>query len=125
MMPDRHASTWTAAELALLGTDTDRAIGERIGRTTRAVETQRALHGIAPHVMHRREWSRAELALRGKMTDRALAEQMGVAYATVYLSRRKAGIPAFYAENSPLLRAKKAKKTRVSGVSWRNRKAAK
>lgn len=40
------AKSWTAAELALLGTDTDAAIAERIGRTRLIVQKRRVAAGI-------------------------------------------------------------------------------
>jgi hypothetical protein len=102
MPDDRKYVPWTSRELAALGTDTDRAVAAKLGRTVKAVETQRALRGIAPRTPHKRTWTKREIALLGTMSDQALADKLGVHYRTVYLARTRRGIAPRHPERRPI-----------------------
>jgi hypothetical protein len=65
---------WTAAEIALFGTDTDSAIAERLGSTREAIAVCRSKRGIPAFTHHRghsrghtrngrRHWGTLELAM--------------------------------------------------------------
>ena len=83
---------WSEREERLLGTMTDRAVAERIGRTRKAVETRRLERGIAPVRARARRWTKREERLLGRMTDGAVARRLGVARRTAWMRRRKLGI---------------------------------
>ena len=46
LRPGYHGPWWTQEEKALLGTDTDEAVGLRVGRSTQAVRIKRTRLGI-------------------------------------------------------------------------------
>jgi hypothetical protein len=76
--PPSNPQAWTAKELALLGTVSDDAIAERIGRTPNAVRIMRDRLGI-PRPNYRdghRRWTEEELALLGAADDEAIARQI-------------------------------------------------
>jgi hypothetical protein len=61
---------WTAAEIALFGTDTDSAIAKRLGSTRAAIAACRYYRGIPAFAYHRghsrdgsRGWGTLELAM--------------------------------------------------------------
>ena len=94
--PDAHglppSHRWTDEEIALLGTDTDPAIAERLGIAPHVVEGKRRRLGIAGVV---NRWTDAEIALLGTRTDREIAEILGRHTATVRQKRELLGIPPF------------------------------
>lgn len=92
---------WSPEQISLLGTDTDRAIATKIGRSLGAVETKRADLGIPAHRQHRFDWTPARLRLLGRMSDAALAGQLGCDYKTVFRERRRRGIAAFAPQHAP------------------------
>jgi hypothetical protein len=53
-MLDRDREPWTEHEDALLGTDTDRAIAAKLGRSTVSVGNRRVKLGISAFVKRRR-----------------------------------------------------------------------
>lgn len=83
---------WTPAEVALLGTATDAAVGRKIKRSAHAVLTKRRELGIAALRSHARTWSKRELNLLGTMPDTHLAAQLGCTRKHVYEMRQRLGI---------------------------------
>src|SRR5207248_2802955 len=53
--PPKGANVWPVAHVALLGTDTDRAIAKRIGRGASAVRGKRVALGIVAFARSKRE----------------------------------------------------------------------
>ena len=89
---------WTAEQVALLGTDCDKVIARRIGRTTAVVTTQRVKRKIpafsgwpggGPG------WTAEELALLGTDTDEAVAEKIGRSASAVAQKRAALKVPTF------------------------------
>lgn len=86
---------WTAAEIALLGTESDSRVAKKLGRTVGAVAwARREKAGIVrPPTVEHEVWARPEsVALLGTMPDAALAELLCVSYDAVYRARVKRGI---------------------------------
>lgn len=81
---------WTDEEIALLGTDHDSVIGERLGIPTHTLENKRRRLRIPPNL---RRWTDAEIALLGTRTDREAAAQLGRQTAAVRRKREMLGIP--------------------------------
>ena len=70
---------WTAAEIALFGTDTDSAIAKRLGSTRGAISAGRYYRGIPAFSGNgRRHWGTLELAML-RETDSDV-EQIGRAH---------------------------------------------
>jgi hypothetical protein len=93
-----EARPWAAEELALLGTDCDRAVAARIGRTESGVRQMRTKSGIPPARRTRSTgpsvpWAAEELALLGTDCDRAVAARIGRTEDAVLKMRSKLGIP--------------------------------
>ncbi|MBI4662730.1 MAG: hypothetical protein HY735_28280 [Verrucomicrobia bacterium] len=89
---------WTAEEERLLGTRPDRELAQVLGRTVRAIESQRHRLGIyrQPSIrLKTRRWKPAEIALLGTRPDPELATRLGRSEGSVRVQRRKKGIPAF------------------------------
>ena len=89
---------WTAEEERLLGTRPDREMAQLLGRTVRAIESQRHRLGIyrQPSIrLKTRRWKPAEIALLGPRPDPELAARLGRSEGSVRVQRRKKGIPAF------------------------------
>lgn len=89
-----NGTPWTEEEEALVGTDTDGAIAEQLGRTPMAVRNKRRALGIAPFREHAHDWTDRELAILATMSDEDAAEQIGVSRQTLQKKRRSLGIPA-------------------------------
>jgi hypothetical protein len=85
---------WTDEEIALLATDYDSVIAERIGVAPHIVEQKRRRLGI-PGIVER--WSAEEIALLGTRNDRAIAADLGKSEAAVRGKRQRLGIPPFVA----------------------------
>src|SRR5580765_1522643 len=70
--PRAKSKPWTFAEVSLLGTDTDRAIGARLGLTREAGQKERRLRGI-PALPDKRprikSWGVIEVLLFGEHSD--------------------------------------------------------
>lgn len=90
---DRHRAEWVPAEIARLGTDSDRAVAAELGRTEQAVKRVRQALGIGPH-RPRVKWSARWAGRLGKWSDRRIAAAMGVAVSTVSRERARRRIPA-------------------------------
>jgi len=100
-MSERNGQPWTDRETRLLGTAADRAIAEKIGRTARAVETERRKRGIPSHTPHRHVWTEQEAKLLGKLPDSELAQLVGLCRRAVLMERARRGIRAACPENRP------------------------
>jgi hypothetical protein len=88
---------WTPEQDRLLGTDHDRVIAARIGRTAAAVRARRAKLGIPPYsgwAAKGRGWTAEELALLGTDDDRVIAARIGRTPAAVRQKRHVARIQA-------------------------------
>jgi hypothetical protein len=88
---------WTGWELALVGTDSDKVIALRIGRTRGAVRGKRRALGIPPYsdgVSPGRPWTVAELALLGTDHDRVIAARINRSVEAVTTMRVSRGIRA-------------------------------
>lgn len=96
-----NGTPWTEEEEALVGTDTDGAIAEQLGRTPMAVRNKRRAMGIAPFREYRHEWTDDELALLGAMSDAVVAEMLGLTRLTVLKKRQDLGIPAGFPDRAP------------------------
>lgn len=94
-MTSNHRSPWSAAEDKLLGTDADKEIARRLGRTTRAVERRREKLGIKAQHHIGKVWPKRVLALLGKVPDAQVAAMMDVWSLTVLKKRRSLGIPSY------------------------------
>lgn len=71
---------WTPAQVALLGTDHDAVIAQKIDRTLSAVTTQRVLRKIPAFsglVGGGRAWTNAEVAMLGREPDAVVARKIG------------------------------------------------
>ncbi len=97
--PQRRA--WTPEDDAKLGTDIDRNIAKRLGRSVRSIESRRRVLGVAPYIPHDREWTADEIAMLGTTSDAALADHLGCSRLTVYRQRERHGIGPFSAGNAP------------------------
>jgi hypothetical protein len=84
---------WSQQMLALLGTDSDRVIGEKLGISTSAVQSKRASLGI-PHF---EPWSPEQLALLGQYSDATVAKMLGVGRRAVSAVRLYKKIDSFTA----------------------------
>jgi len=110
---DRHGKPWSHREIAKLGAASDREVAVQLGRTAKAVETQRRVHGVPAHNAHRYRWSAAEIRLIGKMADARLAQRLGLCRRAVMMERRRRGIAPACPQNRPKwLSQKRRKKAR-------------
>ena len=96
----RRTFEWSDDMIALLGTDSDRAIGERLGLPSSTVARKRWVLGIPSYYPSRSaargfRWQARHLALLGTMTDREVARRIGISKTTVAEKRSQRGIPAF------------------------------
>ncbi len=88
---------WTPAQLALLGTDDDKVIARKIGRTRSAVTTQRVQRKIPAFSGSPgggRAWEAEEVALLGTGTDAAIASKIDRTRSAVSQKRAALGIAA-------------------------------
>lgn len=96
--PEEHGLSachhWTEEQIALLGTDTDGAIAERLGIPPFKVENKRRQLGIPGF---QEPWRPAEIALLGTMTDRRAAWLIARTTQAVRTKREKLGITPFVA----------------------------
>ncbi len=88
-------SPWTTAEINQLGTDFDRVIAKRVGRTTEAVRSARKYHGVPPFRLSKMRWTKRQIAMLGKATDADVARKLDVTPLTVTRKRLALKIPAF------------------------------
>jgi hypothetical protein len=83
--PIRH---WTPEEVALLGTDIDRVIAGKIGRTRLAVQ-QKRWNSCMPAYCPPPTWTSDEIDMLGKYPDSEVSEKTGHSINAVMLKRRK------------------------------------
>ena len=83
---------WTAQMDALLGTLTDREVGQKLGIHQASVRKRRMKLGIAPERGGYR-WSAQDLLLLGTMSDREVGTRLGVSGETVRQKRLELRIP--------------------------------
>lgn len=89
-----RAFNWTKGKIALLGTDSDRKIGERLGTSGPVVARQRTRLAIPSFYRYRRiSWTKGMVSLLGKTTDWEIAKKYGMKRESVARERRKRGIP--------------------------------
>lgn len=92
----RKFRRWLAEEIALLGSNTDQAIAQQIGRTASDVCQKRHRLGIAafgPSTAERRhQWTRRELAWLGKKSDAEIGRLLHLDGTTVAAKRESLGI---------------------------------
>ncbi|CAM2185927.1 conserved hypothetical protein [Paraburkholderia sacchari] len=87
--------TWTAQEIALLGTLSDAQVAERIGGISfSTVQKKRQELGIPPAAPAHLPWSPEHLALLGILDDAELARLTGRSTRAVNQKRNKLGIPS-------------------------------
>ena len=104
---------WTSEELALLGTDHDPVIAERIRRTRSAVTTMRVrlkIQAFSGNPSNGRPWTKSELKQLGTARDEVIAEQIGRTALAVKLKRTELGIPVFQDRRQNPSRLKKIEK---------------
>ena len=91
---------WTDEMIALLGTESDTALGDRWGMSRMTVARKRQSLAIAPYDLKQggfqREtlfrWSPENLALLGKEPDATVARRLGISRRAVYLMRLRQGL---------------------------------
>jgi hypothetical protein len=89
---------WAAEQVALLGTDHDKVIAQKLGRTVAAVTSQRTLRKIPAFSGNPGggpAWTAEELALLGTGTDEAVAEKIGRTTGAVAQKRAALAVPRF------------------------------
>jgi hypothetical protein len=83
---------WTAKEIALLGTDVDRVIAEKVGRSVEAVNRKRKKLGI-PRIPDRldrsSQWTKAQIRLFRTDDDKTIAAKTGRTTVSVRMKRRR------------------------------------
>jgi len=87
--PRRH---WTDEEIALLGTDTDRAIANVLGLPINVVKNKRDRLGIS---LLAQRWKEHEIVLLGTASDSELARKLGKSSSAIWRKREQLGIPTF------------------------------
>jgi hypothetical protein len=83
---------WTNEQVVLIGTDTDRAIANRLGLPTNVVKYKRERLGIC---LLAQRWKEHEIALLGTAPDAELARKLGKSPSAIWRKREQRGIPAF------------------------------
>jgi len=91
---------WTDEMIALLGTESDTALGDRWGMSRMTVARKRQTLAIAPYDLKQggfqREtlfrWSPENLALLGQEPDATVARRLGISRRAVYLMRLRQGL---------------------------------
>lgn len=94
---DRRFS-WTPEQVAMLGTDTDIKVAEKIGKSRATVVKARQARGIPPfstHLQPKFVWTAEAVAMLGKMRDSALAKLLKVTPSNVAAARRTRSIPRY------------------------------
>jgi len=96
-MPKSFFHVWTPQQLALLGTVSDRRVGEAIGVSLYAVARKRNSLGITASSPkpRRRIWTKRQLALLGKIPDGQVSAITGACTPAIIALRARLGIAAF------------------------------
>src|SRR5438477_226003 len=89
---------WKKGEIKSLGTDSDRAIAGRLGRSIASVEKKRRQLGITSPGTHR--WTTEEEAIIGQVSDAEAARRLGRSQKAVQHRRRALGMVLFHVENA-------------------------
>ena len=106
----RRAFSWTKSRIALLGTDSDQHIADRLGTTLGVVTRQRTLLRTPSYYGDRRiSWTTEMRDLLGIVTDWEIAKKYRIGRGSVARERHKRGIPPFI-ENRPVVRTPKLKR---------------
>ena len=84
---------WTAQELALLGTMSDKKVAEQLGLPVHTVARKSRILGLT--FQKQEKWSAEHVALLGTASDSAVARLVGRKRMTVYFARRTRAIPAY------------------------------
>lgn len=87
-------ASWPDEVRILLGTDSDTAIGNLIGISTRSVLRARKALGIAPFIRSH-SWTAENVALLGCATDKQTAHILGLSKHAIKTKREALGIPRF------------------------------
>ena len=90
---DDGRKPWTESERRFLGTETDKKIAQRLGRTSQSVRYERVRLKI--QAIREQAWKPEETALLGKMRDEKLARKIGRNVKSIQAQRNKYGIPCF------------------------------
>ena len=123
----RRYEAWTAQDLALLGKHPDREVAALLGRSVRAIESQRHRMGILRQPSIRlklRPWKREDIELLGTMPDREVAAKIGRSEVAVRTQRLKHGIAAAdrrrsrNARKTYPMRPWTPKETLLVGTTW-------
>ncbi len=83
---------WSDEEIALLGTDTDRAIANILGLPMNIVRNKRKRLGIS---CLSQRWKEHEIVLLGTAPDSELARKLGKSSSAIARKREQLGIPTF------------------------------
>ena len=89
-LPSRRK--WTEEELALVGTDRDKAVAKALGLPAKVVQSKRESLGIS---LLAQRWKEHEIALLGTAPDSELARTLGKPASVIWRKREQLGIPAF------------------------------
>jgi hypothetical protein len=89
-LPSRRK--WKEEELALIGTDSDKAVANALGLPVSVVKQKRDSLGIS---LLARRWNEEQIALLGTAADRQLARTLRKSPSAIQRQREKLGIPAF------------------------------
>jgi hypothetical protein len=84
---------WTDEEIALLGTDTDRAIARALGVPIKHVTNERVRRGISCLA---ERWKPGQIELLGTAPDAELARKFGKSSSVVWRKREQLGIPVYH-----------------------------
>lgn len=117
-----NARAWTADEDRLIGTLPDRALAQKLKRTTGAVRARRRMLGLPP-VVSAKPWRPEQLALLGKVSDGKASRLTGhpissVRAKRISLGRTEPGAKRPSRRQSPVAFAIEAK-PKVYGLRWR------
>ena len=88
---------WSEREIALLGTDLDRAIAQRLSRTVHSVEKRRQALGIKRFNFH--PWTAREEAFVGRVSDAEAARRLGRSEKAIQQRRLALGRGFFQRKN--------------------------
>jgi hypothetical protein len=83
---------WTEHELAMIGTDSDRAVADALGLPINVVRAKRQSMGIP---LLAKRWTEDEIALIGTTSDSELGRRIGKSQTVVTRKRHQLGIPRF------------------------------
>jgi len=83
---------WTDEEIALIGTDSDRAVANALGLSVNVVANKRVRLGIS---RLSQRWKQHEIALLGTAPDSQLARKLGKSSSAIWRKREQLGIPTF------------------------------